>query len=95
MSQSPRRKSFTFGGPAVYRIIVQGHLDETMADRLGGMSVEATNEGAQGPVTTLTGHLRDQAELNGVLNTIYNLHLAVLSVQCVSGPEGPEDNTET
>jgi hypothetical protein len=92
MSQSPRRKSFTFGGPAVYRIIVQGHLDETMADRLGGMSVETSSGGDQGPLTTLAGHLRDQAELNGVLNTIHSLHLSVLSVQCVGGPQ---DSTET
>lgn len=85
-------EGLTFGSPAVYRIIIQGHLDETMSDRLGGMRVEATSKGDQGPVTTLVGHLRDQAELNGVLNTIYDLHLLVLSVQCL---DGSQDDTET
>ena len=92
MTHSHHREGFTFGGPAVYRIVVQGHLDEIMSDRLGGMRVEAINKGDQGPVTTLVGHLRDQAELNGVLNTIYDLHLLVLSVQCL---DSPQDDTAT
>jgi hypothetical protein len=32
-------------------------------------------------VTTLLGPVRDQAALNGVLNTVYELHLPVLSVE--------------
>jgi hypothetical protein len=32
-------------------------------------------------VTTLLGELSDQAALAGVLNTLYELHLPVLSVQ--------------
>jgi hypothetical protein len=38
-------------------------------------------------VTTLTGRLRDQAELSGVLNGLYELHLPILSVEFLS-----EDN---
>jgi hypothetical protein len=34
-------------------------------------------------VTTLEGYLRDQAALFGVLNTLYELHLPVLSVECL------------
>ena len=33
--------------------------------------------------TTLSGQLADQAALTGVLNTPYELHLPVLSVECV------------
>ena len=36
------------------------------------------------PVTTLFGDLPDQAALAGVLNTLYDLHLAVLSVERLS-----------
>jgi hypothetical protein len=32
-------------------------------------------------VTTLAGRLIDQAELSGVLNTLYELHLPILSVE--------------
>ena len=31
------------------------------------------------------GQLRDQAELAGVLNTLYELHLVLLSVECLEG----------
>jgi hypothetical protein len=29
--------------------------------------------------------VRDQAELSGVLNTLYELHLPILSVECLKG----------
>jgi hypothetical protein len=35
-------------------------------------------------VTTLVGELRDQAALAGVLNTLYEWHLPVLSLQRLS-----------
>jgi hypothetical protein len=35
------------------------------------------------PITTLTGELDDQASLTGVLRTLYELHLPVLSVECL------------
>ena len=35
------------------------------------------------PHTTLFGPLRDQAQLNGVLETLYSLHLPILSVEKV------------
>ncbi|MGB5617987.1 MAG: hypothetical protein WBM78_14180 [Desulfobacterales bacterium] len=36
-------------------------------------------------VTTLVGTLVDQASLSGVLNTLYELHLTLLSVEYVNG----------
>ena len=33
--------------------------------------------------TVLVGRLRDQAALSGVLNILYELHLPVLSVECL------------
>lgn len=69
--------------PTRYRICVRGELDERWAARLGDMTI--TSECGEGDrtVTTLEGRLRDQAELFGVLNTLYELHLPVLSVECV------------
>ena len=77
-------KKFTFEGPAVYRIVVQGNLDERMSDRLGGMSIEEMKGPGQTPVSTLVGRLRDQAQLSGVLNTLYDLHLPILAVEKVN-----------
>ncbi|NQT82615.1 hypothetical protein HQ563_06305 [bacterium] len=64
-----------------YKIQVQGELDERWSDRLGGMSITVDRSGEQKPLTTLVGHLRDQAALSGVMNTLYELHVPVLSVE--------------
>ena len=84
MAQTPNRRCFTLGTPAEYRIRVQGSLDESMSDRLAGMRITTSSRGHQTPVTELVGRLRDQAELSGVLNSLYELHLAILSVECLS-----------
>ena len=73
-------KHFQFGQPATYCITVGGHLDESWADRLGGMTITSRSSGDQGVMTTLEGRVRDQAELSGVLNTLYELHLPLLTV---------------
>jgi len=39
------------------------------------------------PVTTLDGEFSDQAALLGVLNSLYELHLPVISVLCLSSQE--------
>jgi hypothetical protein len=48
------------------------------------MTVTAGPPEAEPPVTTLLGELSDQAALAGVLNTLYELHLLVLSVDRLS-----------
>ena len=73
--------------PATYRIEVEGVLDETWADSLAGMRISSRKRADQSTVTTLTGRLKDQAELSGVLNGLYELHLPILSVEILS-----EDN---
>ena len=37
------------------------------------------------PSAALEGELDDQASLVGVLDTLYGLHLPVLSVECLNG----------
>ena len=69
--------------PSNYRIKVQGELNEKWSLRLGGMSITVDHSGKQGLVTTLVGPLRDQSALSGVLCTLNDLHLAVLSVECL------------
>ena len=81
MSNPRESRRFTFGGPAVYRIVVQGCVDEHLSDSLGGMRIEAGSAGGETPVTTLVGRLSDQAALSGVLSTIYEMHLPVLEVK--------------
>lgn len=68
---------------AKYRIQVRGELDPRWSDRLGGMSISVEHQSGQKAVTTLTGSLRDQAALSGVMNTLHELHLPVVSVSCL------------
>ena len=81
MPQSRSGKDLKLETPATYRIRVQGRLDETWADRLGGMAITSTTTKEKLPVTLLVGHLIDQAALSGVLNALYELHLPLLSVE--------------
>ena len=79
-------KRFVFDRPGNYRIRVLGFLDESWSDRLGGLRISACSlKDQEGPVTELFGQVRDQAKLAGVLNSLYELHLTLLSVEYVKG----------
>ena len=81
-----------FDRPATYQIMVQGRVDPNWSDLLGGMAIYLTISESNPPVTTLKGVMSDQAALAGVLNTLYELHLPVLSVICLSYL--PDDHVE-
>jgi hypothetical protein len=74
-------KDIEFGDPATYRIVVKGALDDDWSDRLAGMTISVAESASGSSQTTLVGILRDQAQLNGVLETLYNLHLPILRVE--------------
>ncbi|MGD9343887.1 MAG: hypothetical protein PVJ25_07600 [Desulfuromonadales bacterium] len=69
-----------FTSSATYQILVKGFLDESWAERLNGMTIVNKILDAGPPVTKLQGQVRDQAELLGVLNSIYEMHLPLISV---------------
>ena len=83
MSQSESPKRTIFDRPGKYRICVHGVLDENWSERLGGMHITTSSRGNQGSITTLVGRIRDQAELAGVLSTLYGLHMSLLSVEYI------------
>ncbi len=64
----------------LHEIRVQGRLDDRWVDWLEGLALTRENDGT----TTLTGPLADQAALHGVLNTIRDLNLPIVSVRRVS-----------
>ena len=74
-------RDIEFGGPATYRIVVKGALERDWSDRLAGMAITVTERDSGSSHTTLVGPLRDQAQLNGVLDTLYDLHLSILRVE--------------
>jgi len=73
-----------FDLPATYRIRVKGYLDDRWSDRLGGMAINAIGQAKGSVETILVGWLPDQAALCGVLITLYDLHLPLVSVELVS-----------
>jgi len=79
-----------FEEPAIYRIVVQGRLRDDSC--LGGMSIVSTSAEGEEPVTTLQGPLRDQAELSGVLNTLYEYHVSILTVECERTEESKSES---
>ena len=81
MSVEPFGKNLKFEKPATYRIRVTGHLDDSLADQLGGMIITRAFTADNQPMTILIGHLTDQAALSGVLNELYELHLPLLTVE--------------
>lgn len=85
-------KDIEFGGPAVYRIVIQGALGASWSDRLSGMAITAVDRGERPPHTVLYGSIRDQAQLSGVLDTLYNLHLSILRVEKVDDEKSTANN---
>ena len=73
-----------FEGPAVYRIRIKGHIDDSLSDQLGGMVITRAFTAEKQPLTILVGPLRDQAALSGVLNELYELRLPLLTVESLS-----------
>ena len=81
----PRR--LTLDAPLECTIRAVGTLDPRWSERLGGLRLQATGRGY--PVTELSGRLLDQAALFGVLTTLYDLGLPLLSVDCRAAQEPP------
>jgi len=69
---------------ATYRIEIEGDLEESMFDRLGGLRISKHQREDQTMVTILIGRVRDQAELRGILNSLYEMHLPILLVDIMS-----------
>ena len=57
------------------KITIQGHLDEKWKSRFEGMRISY-----EGDNTILTGNLKDEAHMHGVLNIIRDLNIKLLSV---------------
>ena len=76
-----RDTPFLFDQPGRYCIFVQGQLSTSWSSRLSDMEITVQDSEGQPPVTILTGEVRDQAALMGVLNALYNMRCAVLKVE--------------
>ena len=64
------KQKLTLAQPATYQIQVPGHLDESWSEWAGGMKI-TVESGDDGPTTTLTGVVADQAALQGLLRRLF------------------------
>jgi hypothetical protein len=79
-----RDKPFLFDQPGSYRITVRGQMSTSWSSRLSDMKITVQDSESQQLVTTLSGELRDQAALMGVLNALHDMHCLVLKVEQIS-----------
>jgi hypothetical protein len=71
------------GKEVIYEIRIQEHLDERWAAWFKNLAFSYEEDGA----TILRGPLEDQAALHGVLNSLKNLNLQLISVQAIEKKE--------
>jgi hypothetical protein len=72
--------------PTVYQIRIKGHVRRDWTDWFGGLSITLEDNGDM----LLTGPVIDQAALYGLLRTVRDLGMPLLSVVCVE----PEPDKE-
>ena len=77
----------SFKKAAIYKIVVQGILEESWSDRYRGMQISVERKKGKAVVSTLVGEIRDQAALSSILNLLYDMHLTVISVNMLSEVE--------
>jgi hypothetical protein len=65
-------------GARIYRFTVEGELSDRMTHAFPGMTLKRGDG-----VTTLSGEMRDQAELQGVFQRVSDLGLTLLETKSV------------
>ena len=79
MESGGNQRIHNMGTRTVYRIVVRGELSERYAVAFEGMEME-TNRGR----TVLTGEIKDEPHLHGILDRIGSLGLRLVSVEDLS-----------
>ena len=77
------QRQFRSDQPAVYQIEIEGQLCERCEGWFDDMDVTVRSGDDGSTITTLTGTVSDQAALHGLLGSIRDLGLLLLSVRRV------------
>ena len=70
-------------GTTTYRIRIRGEVDASWSDWFSGVQIEACKNG----VTVFSAELPDQAALHGLLRSIRDLGLPLISLETVVNGE--------
>jgi hypothetical protein len=77
-------RDYNFKKPAVYKIVVQGEIDDCWADRLFDMQINVERQKGKQSISSIVGEITDQSALSGILNTLYELQMTVISVKMLT-----------
>ena len=87
MPHSVKDKRLKMDDAITYKIRVQGFLEDTWADRLAHMNITASIMEGSITESQLVGKVRDQAELLGILNGLYELRMPLLHLEILTNNE--------
>lgn len=65
--------------PMIYQIRVKDHIDDEWAEWFKPLQIANESNGE----ATFTGPVRDQAELHGLIDKVFNLNLTLLAVNLI------------
>ncbi len=68
-----------FSDSTNFKIEVEGELDNNLSENFGSLSISYKTKG-DNTISCLKGEIIDQAELIGILNTLYNMRFSIISV---------------
>ncbi len=71
---------------SAYQIEVEGKIDPSWSDWLGGALLASLFREGLTPVTALRVSIADQAALRGLLNRLWDLNLVVISIRRIDPP---------
>lgn len=77
------QNAIRFEGKASYVISVEGKISEFLSQQLEPLNMEEVADGDH-VITKLTFMIKDQTELAGVLNNLYEKHLVIVSMEAIN-----------
>ena len=75
---------FSFQRPAIYKIKVEGVLQENWIQKFQGLKINIERSLSGKSISVLTGKINDQSALSGLLNMLYDYNLTILSVNMLN-----------
>ena len=77
-------------GVHIYRLVLKGYINEDHFQDYPSLQVEQVEN-----TTILYGPIRDQSELRGLLNRIFNLNLSILGLYKIPESEDAANSSRT
>ncbi len=72
-----------FSEPGIYQIEALGHLPKSFSDKIRGMQIIPKDTGTDMKVYILTGQVYDQTALASILETLFDMHMVLLSAKLI------------